>query len=122
MFADASQVSSQPLSPVDAIDMASFMPQQVNAPPPAPGLTLVARALTDAKGAFRVGPFYFEGAGSSSQHPSSLLTLRLHKPGYEFAQVSGTDGWPAFTSQKLALVEIKVVSAADTRKQALSSE
>ncbi|VDD80880.1 unnamed protein product [Mesocestoides corti] len=106
VYADASIVSAPP--PNNAIDVATFTEAQLNAPPPSPGLTLVSRGLTDPQGVFRIGPFYFNPQPTGAT-PGSLLTLHLHKLGFEFHPKASGD-WLTFSSQKLALVEIRAVS------------
>ncbi|VDM32928.1 unnamed protein product [Hydatigera taeniaeformis] len=107
VYADTSIVFSPPLELT--VDMSTFPDHRLNAPSPSPGLTLVMRALTNTQGFFRIGPFYFDKESTHATQPSSLLTLRLHKPGFEFAQKSPLD-WLTFSSQKLALVEVHVTS------------
>ncbi|KAL5960592.1 Nodal modulator 1 [Taenia solium] len=107
VYADTSVVSSPPLGLT--IDMSTFPEHRLNAPPPKPALSLVMRALTDSKGFFRIGPFYFDKESIYATQPSSLLTIQLHKPGFEFSPKS-SDDWLTFSSQKLALVEVHVVS------------
>ncbi|CDI96851.1 nodal modulator 1 [Echinococcus multilocularis] len=107
VYADTSVVSSPPLELT--IDMSTFSEQQLNPPSPKPGLTLVMRALTNSQGFFRIGPFYFNSKSDHTAQPSSFLTLQLHKPGFDFALKSSAD-WLTFSSQKLALVEVRVVS------------
>ncbi|EUB56526.1 Nodal modulator 2 [Echinococcus granulosus] len=107
VYADTSVVSSPPLELT--IDMSTFSEQQLNAPSPKPGLTLIMRALTNSQGFFRIGPFYFDSKSVHAAQPSSFLTLQLHKPGFDFALKSSAD-WLTFSSQKLALVEVRVVS------------
>lgn len=87
-----------------------FSEEELNPPPPKPDFILAARALTDARGAFRIGPFFFENRTvSPARPPNSFLILGVHKPGFEFTQKSGFD-WLTFKARKLALVEIRVVS------------
>ncbi|KAM7542327.1 hypothetical protein Aperf_G00000000607 [Anoplocephala perfoliata] len=109
VHADPSIVISSP--PEVTSNMAGlFSEQELNRPPFRPDFTLAARALTDARGAFRIGPFYFEKqTASSTRSPNSLLVVSIHKPGFEFIQNSATD-WLTFKARKLALVEIRVVS------------
>ena len=108
VFADTSVVSSPPLEATPDMT-AIFSEQQLNPPSPKPGHSLVVRTLTNSHGTFRIGPFYFDKKSASTAPPSTFLTLHLHKPGFEFAVKSPTD-WLIFTSQKLALVEIRVAS------------
>lgn len=107
VYADTSVVSSPPLE--STIDISTFSEHRLNAPPLRPGFALVMHALTNAQGFFRIGPFYFDKESAHTTQPSSLLTIQLHKPGFEFFPKSSVD-WLTFSSQKLALVEVHVVS------------
>ncbi|VDN11896.1 unnamed protein product [Dibothriocephalus latus] len=111
VFADEDLVSST--LPTEPIDLSDFSDKGDEALP-----ALVTRTLTNATGFFKVGPVYFQEAGRSAS-PSSLLTVRLQKPGYEFSlktlAADQTDSrghlW-TFTARKLALVELKLADEA----------
>ncbi|VDL85447.1 unnamed protein product, partial [Schistocephalus solidus] len=111
VFADEELVSFT--LPTEPIDLSGFSDTANEALP-----TLVTRTLTNATGVFKVGPVYFHEGGRSVS-PSSLLTVRLQKPGYEFSQKSLVGDkadsvghlW-TFSARKLALVEIKIADEA----------
>ncbi|KAL5105438.1 Nodal modulator 2 [Taenia crassiceps] len=107
VYADTSVVSPPP--PEAFIDVSTFSEHRLNAPSLRPGFALVMRTLTNAQGLFHIGPFYFDRESAHTAQPSSLLTIQLHKPGFEFSPKSSAD-WLAFSSHKLALVEVHVVS------------
>lgn len=105
VFADSAVVHSPPLE-ISSKMTELFSEQELHTISSKSGFSLATRALTDAQGAFRIGPFYFE---RQTQTPNTLLTVTIQKPGYEFAQKSASD-WLNFKATKLALVEIRVVS------------
>ena len=108
VFADTSVVSS-PLLELTPEMTTIFSEQQLNLPSSNPDHSLVVRTLTNSLGSFRIGPFYFDKKVASNSSPNSYLTLHLQKPGHEFFVKSPTD-WLHFNSQKLALVEVRVIS------------
>ncbi|VUZ47317.1 unnamed protein product [Hymenolepis diminuta] len=105
VFADTSNVLSPPLE-VTSKMAELFSEQELNATSPKSGFTLAVRVLTNAHGAFRIGPFYFE---KQTKSLNSLLVVSIQKPGFEFTQKSPND-LLNFKTIKLALVEIRVVS------------
>ncbi|BHF68228.1 hypothetical protein SprV_0301126100 [Sparganum proliferum] len=111
VFADEELVSYT--LPTEPIDLSDFSDMANEALP-----TLVTRTLTNATGFFKIGPVYFHEGGRSVS-PSSLLTVRLQKPGYEFSQktpdgdkAGSADHLWTFSSHKLALVELKLADEA----------
>nr|CDS27016.1 nodal modulator 1 [Hymenolepis microstoma] len=105
VFANTSVVLSPSLEVTSKMTKL-FSEQELNSASPKPGFTLASRALTNAQGTFRIGPFYFEKLDISS---NSLLTVSIQKPGFEFIKKTPTD-LLNFKAIKLALVEIRVVS------------